>query len=341
MARYRSGLHPAVMAVAGLALVLWGIVAAAGPDPPARAAGTAAVTIQGFAFSPATLQVAPGTTVTWTNRDAATHTVTSDTGAWPDSGGIATGGTFSYTFTAAGTYPYHCAIHPMMTATIVVTDATAPTSMPSDTATSAPPATNTATPVPPATNTATLAPTVTIAPTATAPPTATTTASRAPTRTATPAAAPALTATPRSGAGQPRVGPMGPSTRRTLQGFVGYFDGKPVRALATDTSSKAEAARDHLNYAPVLAGAPARTNPIYLVANGRFAARGAVFAAIPGDARYSPLHQEVQVTWKNAHAAVPLGSDTQIAALARAGTVVLHRTGIVLDCPIIAAASGR
>jgi len=51
--------------------------------------------------------------------DAVTHTVTSDNAAW-DSGNIPAGGTFKFTFTTAGTFPYHCTIHPGMTGTIIV-----------------------------------------------------------------------------------------------------------------------------------------------------------------------------------------------------------------------------
>lgn len=91
--------------------------------------GTSAVTIQGMAFSPATLTVAVNTTVTWTNKDAITHTVTSDSGMF-DSGNIAAGSKFSYTFTTAGTFSYHCKIHPTMVATIVV-GSTTPSNMPS------------------------------------------------------------------------------------------------------------------------------------------------------------------------------------------------------------------
>ena len=62
---------------------------------------TNTVTIQGLAFSPTTLTVPVNTTVTWTNKDATAHTVTSDTGAF-DSGSINTSGTFSFKFTSAG-----------------------------------------------------------------------------------------------------------------------------------------------------------------------------------------------------------------------------------------------
>lgn len=78
-----------------------------------------AVSIANFAFSVVTLNVAKGTEVTWTNNDATTHTVTADDGSF-DSGNIPSGGTFKHTFNTAGTIKYHCAIHPMMMASVVV-----------------------------------------------------------------------------------------------------------------------------------------------------------------------------------------------------------------------------
>lgn len=87
--------------------------------------GANEVYIQGMAFSPSTLTITTGTTVTWTNKDAATHTVTSDTPLF-DSGNVAANGTYSYTFNNAGTFAYHCNIHPTMKATIVVNAYVAP-----------------------------------------------------------------------------------------------------------------------------------------------------------------------------------------------------------------------
>ncbi len=84
-----------------------------------QASGGSSVTIQGFAFSPSTLTVSVGTKVTWTNKDGTTHTVTSDTGVF-NSGNVANGGSYSYTFNTAGTFQYHCSIHSNMTGTIVV-----------------------------------------------------------------------------------------------------------------------------------------------------------------------------------------------------------------------------
>lgn len=81
--------------------------------------GTNEVFIQGMAFNPATITVTAGTTITWTNKDAIAHTVTSSTNVF-SSGNMNTDATFSYTFTNAGTYSYYCAIHPSMVAKVVV-----------------------------------------------------------------------------------------------------------------------------------------------------------------------------------------------------------------------------
>jgi plastocyanin len=88
----------------------------------ASAAGGNTIAIRNFAFSPATMTVKTGTTVTWTNEDGASHTVVSDAGAPVSftSPSLATGSSYPVTFTQAGTYPYHCSIHPSMTGTVTV-----------------------------------------------------------------------------------------------------------------------------------------------------------------------------------------------------------------------------
>jgi plastocyanin len=65
--------------------------------------------------------VTKGATVTWTNTDSAPHTVTADGGAF-SSATLADGSTFSHRFTTTGTFAYHCAIHPSMTGTVIVSD---------------------------------------------------------------------------------------------------------------------------------------------------------------------------------------------------------------------------
>jgi plastocyanin len=85
-----------------------------------EAQDSAAVSIVDFAFQPASLEVAAGTTVTWTNTGQEKHTATADDGTF-DSKNLQPGESFSYTFDTPGTYAYHCEIHPQMTGTIVVT----------------------------------------------------------------------------------------------------------------------------------------------------------------------------------------------------------------------------
>lgn len=99
-----------------------GSAAPAASPTPATAGAKVAVDVQGFAF-PATLEVAKGTTVTWTNKDSTKHTVTSGTRPNTDGrfdGQLEPGGTFSFTFAEAGTYTYYCSLHRSMNATITV-----------------------------------------------------------------------------------------------------------------------------------------------------------------------------------------------------------------------------
>ena len=82
-----------------------------------------------FSPNPFAVSLAAGGRVVWGNADVgtgsygaagATHTVTSDNAVW-DSGDIAPGHTYSFTFTSVGTYTYHCLHHPTMVGTIAVT----------------------------------------------------------------------------------------------------------------------------------------------------------------------------------------------------------------------------
>jgi predicted lipoprotein with Yx(FWY)xxD motif/plastocyanin len=88
-------------------------------SPAAATSAGTAVTIANFAFDAPSVTIAVGSTVTWTNNDSVAHTATADDGSF-DSGNLDAGKTFSFTFTKAGTFTYHCAIHPNMTGTIVV-----------------------------------------------------------------------------------------------------------------------------------------------------------------------------------------------------------------------------
>jgi plastocyanin len=80
-------------------------------------------------FQPASLSVAPGTTVTWVNRGQIIHVATSDTGAF-DSSVVNLGGSYSFRFTTPGTYAYTCIIHPVTMKGIIVVNAPAPVAAP-------------------------------------------------------------------------------------------------------------------------------------------------------------------------------------------------------------------
>ncbi|MBA2755576.1 MAG: cupredoxin domain-containing protein, partial [Chloroflexia bacterium] len=98
-------------------------VASPGASPVASpgAREVATVSIADLAFDPPRLEIAAGTTVTWTNDEAIPHTVTSADGTL-DSDVLERSDTVSHTFDTAGTFDYACAIHPSMMATVVVKD---------------------------------------------------------------------------------------------------------------------------------------------------------------------------------------------------------------------------
>ena len=95
---------------------------AGSPRPSINQPANTTVTIQNFAFSPSTMVVHTGTTITWKNADSVAHTVTETDGRQgPDSASLDPGQSYSFTFKDVGTYHYHCSIHPEMTGTITVT----------------------------------------------------------------------------------------------------------------------------------------------------------------------------------------------------------------------------
>ena len=77
------------------------------------------VDIEDFDFEPADVAIQPGDTVMWVNRGNTPHTVTSDDGLF-DSEALNPGESFMFTFPEAGTFSYHCEIHPFMTGSVSV-----------------------------------------------------------------------------------------------------------------------------------------------------------------------------------------------------------------------------
>jgi plastocyanin len=100
-------------------------VLSAGDMAVQAGAQAAAIQIDSFHYTPPSLVVAPGTTVTWTNADDSPHTVREKDGKFK-SAALDTDDTFSQTFTAPGEYEYFCSIHPYMTGKIVVKPAGSP-----------------------------------------------------------------------------------------------------------------------------------------------------------------------------------------------------------------------
>jgi plastocyanin len=112
----RSALIAAALGAA-TATVLAAVVI---PTSAQNAAPANAVSIDNFTFTPGSLTVKAGTTVTWTNRDDIPHGIASSDNAFKKSKALDTDDAYSFTFTTPGTYQYFCYIHPHMVGTIVV-----------------------------------------------------------------------------------------------------------------------------------------------------------------------------------------------------------------------------
>jgi plastocyanin len=177
------------LALATLALMIAGMATASA----APVGATGSVTIMNFAFTPQTITVNAGDSVRWTNMDGGVaHTSTANGGAW-NSGTIVQSASFTFTFNTAGTFAYHCEIHPSMTGTVVVQGAATPAPTPIPTPVPTPLPTPVPTPVP------TPRPTVAPTPQPTVAPTLAPTPSPSPSPSPSPApttAAPTITSAP-------------------------------------------------------------------------------------------------------------------------------------------------
>lgn len=116
-----------LITIAGIGLIGFGLLSSVhgqgGTDAPLTAdepnLPATSVAIDNFSFSPASITVPVGTTLTWTNRDDIPHTVVSDNQKFK-SKALDTDEKFSFTFTEPGTYSYFCSIHPKMVGKVVV-----------------------------------------------------------------------------------------------------------------------------------------------------------------------------------------------------------------------------
>ncbi len=102
-----------------VSLALFVVFSIALATAPATIAVGHDVAIASFAFSPNSITIAPGDTVTWTNNDGTTHTVTGNNGSW-GSANLANGQTFTHQFNETGDFAYHCSIHTSMTGVVHV-----------------------------------------------------------------------------------------------------------------------------------------------------------------------------------------------------------------------------
>src|SRR6186997_3043751 len=80
---------------------------------------TKAVAIRATGFGPATVTIATGDAVKWTNRDTKNHQVVANNGSFA-SAAIKPGKTYTHTFNTAGTFGYRDALHPSLTGKVVV-----------------------------------------------------------------------------------------------------------------------------------------------------------------------------------------------------------------------------
>jgi plastocyanin len=97
------------------------VPAAAAACAKATSAGSVQVEIEDFAFKPEPIQAKVGDTITWTNKDGTPHSASPDANPECATDTLNKDASGSITYSVAGTYAYHCAIHPtQMKGTIVV-----------------------------------------------------------------------------------------------------------------------------------------------------------------------------------------------------------------------------
>ena len=108
-----------IYAVAAVAIALIALATQSVSAAGVEAQQPAAIRIDNFTFSPATVEIPAGTEVRWTNKDDIPHNIVSEDKSFK-SKVLDTDDQFTYTFSKPGTYKYFCGLHPKMTATVVV-----------------------------------------------------------------------------------------------------------------------------------------------------------------------------------------------------------------------------
>jgi plastocyanin len=116
---WTRGFVLSALAAGALVAIVINHAAAGDQAAPAPAPSPYVVVIKNFQFTPSSVTIPVGATVTWRNEDGPAHTATSTSPGF-DSGNLDDGAHFSFTFLKAGTYQYVCSYHPNMTGQIVV-----------------------------------------------------------------------------------------------------------------------------------------------------------------------------------------------------------------------------
>jgi len=134
-----------------------------------------------------------------------------------------------------------------------------------------------------------------------------------------------------AGNGLPHIGTPKMKTEAV---YKGYYDAHVDTYMLDDTSNKAQATADHMNYSAAIGtinGLPEQYFVKGRAANGQIT----VFGSEPGETDYNPLWDEVWVTWKAGVKPVLLKSDNQINSLKSKGKLTVQDAGIVLNAPIL------
>jgi hypothetical protein len=127
---------------------------------------------------------------------------------------------------------------------------------------------------------------------------------------------------------------LGPATRTAQPTYRAYYDGHKDTYVITDVSSKAQASRWHVNFAPAI-GRVKSLPPQYFVQGKAAPGQLSVFGSEPGESDYNPLWEELVVTWKAAAKPVLLAKDDQINVLAKEGKLTVRDAHVVLNAPIL------
>ena len=116
-----GGTTPTSQPTAGGPGATVGATTAAGPCADSTGTTTVSASVANNTWTPANVTAKVGDVITWANSDTVPHKVALDDGSCQMSANIAGGSSASLAFSAAGTYPFHCSVHPSMKGTITIT----------------------------------------------------------------------------------------------------------------------------------------------------------------------------------------------------------------------------